>query len=238
MGYDDMDERKIQAYYEAHPEGVPGIPDIPEMYQLHERHLKWVRRLTPERLLDAGCGKGFLGQAVSPFCGKYHGLDFSSTAVSLAEKRVPHGTFSVASVCSLPYPENTFDCVVCSEVLEHVPRYQQVLSEIHRVLLPGCCILLSTPNVINPDMLWRKWVRGSYTTQIYDQPIPYRRLLAAAKMAGFKVKHFESFWFLPMWGESMPPAMRAPLMYALSWLSRRSRVPLGLYLFCVLRKDV
>ena len=61
-GVDDMDERKIQAYYEAHPEGVPGIPDIPEMYQLHERYLKWVRRLTPEKLLDAGCGKGFLGQ--------------------------------------------------------------------------------------------------------------------------------------------------------------------------------
>jgi len=97
----------------------------------------WMK--TPERLLDAGCGKGFLGQAVSPFCGKYHGLDFSSTAVLIAKKRVQHGTFSVASICSLPYPENTFDCVLCSEVLEHVPRYQQVLSEINRVLLPGCC---------------------------------------------------------------------------------------------------
>src|SRR3546814_15029687 len=43
----------------------------------------------------------------------------------------------------LPFPDQSFEAVICSEVLEHVPDPRLVLDEIARVLKPGGCLLLT-----------------------------------------------------------------------------------------------
>src|SRR3546814_8619033 len=45
----------------------------------------------------------------------------------------------------LPFPDQSFEAVICSEVLEHVPDPRLVLDEIARVLKPGGCLLLTVP---------------------------------------------------------------------------------------------
>lgn len=53
----------------------------------------------------------------------------------------------------LPFPDSSFDVVICREVIEHVHNAQQVLSEIHRVLKASGILHISTPNAyaIQPD---------------------------------------------------------------------------------------
>lgn len=60
----------------------------------------------------------------------------------------------------LPYQDNSFDLVTCSEVLEHVENYRAVLREIHRVLKPGGLMVLTTPNVLNMKSRVRNLVYG------------------------------------------------------------------------------
>lgn len=47
----------------------------------------------------------------------------------------------------LPFDDNTYDCVLCTQVLEHVPYPQLILAEISRVLKPGGHAILSLPFV-------------------------------------------------------------------------------------------
>ena len=59
----------------------------------------------------------------------------------------------------MPFPENTFDTVLCSEVLEHVPDPARVIAEMFRVLRPGGQAVITTPFLYrvhgDPDDYWR-----------------------------------------------------------------------------------
>jgi ubiquinone/menaquinone biosynthesis C-methylase UbiE len=49
----------------------------------------------------------------------------------------------------LPYPDDYFDLVTCTEVIEHIEHYRETLREINRVLKPGGYAIISTPNILN-----------------------------------------------------------------------------------------
>ena len=61
---------------------------------------------------------------------------------------------SVANALSLPFADNTFDVVICSEVLEHIPDYQSALGEIERVLAPGGTFVASVPRAWPERICW------------------------------------------------------------------------------------
>ena len=49
----------------------------------------------------------------------------------------------------LPYADQSFDVVCCSEVIEHVENFRELLRQAHRVLKPGGVLVVTTPNVLN-----------------------------------------------------------------------------------------
>ena len=53
---------------------------------------------------------------------------------------------SVGSLTSLPFPNETFDLIICSEVIEHIPEDAKAVSELGRVLKKGGTLLLSVPH--------------------------------------------------------------------------------------------
>ena len=65
----------------------------------------------------------------------------------------------VGDVVALPFPDGTFDSVVCLEVLEHVDKTQRAISELTRVLKPGGTFLVSMPMHwplhYEPNDFWR-----------------------------------------------------------------------------------
>lgn len=76
-----------------------------------------------DSVLDVGCGQGsFLQELLSEFpTATPYGIDVSLEAVELASARVPQGKFWVLDI-EKERLEETFDLVVCSDVLEHIPE--------------------------------------------------------------------------------------------------------------------
>lgn len=231
-----MDIDTIKDYYEKNPEGIPPLPEIGEIYEMHKLIKQHVQQLKPKRLLDAGCGKGYTGKSVLKYCKEYYGFDLSSTAVKIAQKRLENGNFEVGSITKLPYENEYFDCVICSEVLEHIPNYKIAISELSRVTRFGKNIIVTLPNRINPDMKWRLFWKGQYTSQIYDNPPHYRFLSKEFKNYDLEIIDFCSFFYLPLFGESIPKLIRPTLMKFLEIYSQIINRPKGLYLFYNLKK--
>lgn len=62
----------------------------------------------------------------------------------------------------LPFADQSFDLVTCTEVIEHLEHYRETLREIHRVLKPGGRVVLTTPNILNLKSRIRFFVYGFY----------------------------------------------------------------------------
>jgi SAM-dependent methyltransferase len=94
-------------------------------------------------VLDLGAGSGYVEQmnfrgAVGRVCG----LDPSPFVLAnphLDEAKIGFGE-------AVPWPEGTFDAVFADNVLEHLPDPEPVFREVFRVLKPGGCFLVKTPN--------------------------------------------------------------------------------------------
>lgn len=96
------------------------------------------------RLLDVGFGAGTLLEAACRAGWKACGVDVSPRAVKHVRALgfdVVCGTLAEAS-----YPNDSFDVVTASELLEHVADVQELLFEVARVLRPGGLLWLTTPN--------------------------------------------------------------------------------------------
>ena len=97
------------------------------------------------RVLDVGCGSSRIVGS-TPMVG----LDIVLAKLRYARRYgnpLVHG-----SIFELPFKDCAFDCVICSEVIEHVPADERVFSELERVLEPGGRLILGTP-----DYVRRRW---------------------------------------------------------------------------------
>ena len=97
-------------------------------------------------LLDAGCGEGLSIQKIMSENHDFHiyGMDLSLPAIKLAKNLHNQLIFIQGNVLNLPFKDKSFELVICLEVLEHLERPEQGLSELLRV--SGGFILLSVPN--------------------------------------------------------------------------------------------
>lgn len=116
-----------------------------------------IKRLNPETVLDAGCGEGFgLQKLHMSGIGKtLEGVDLER-AVLLGRKTHPELTLTVGSIYALPYADNTFDLVLCSEVLEHLEYPEKAIAELRRVTKKYC--IITVPN--EPYFRLANFLRG------------------------------------------------------------------------------
>jgi SAM-dependent methyltransferase len=117
-----------------------------------------VENKKPSVILDAGCGRGFYVKALSlyPFVKQIHGIDINNRYVEKAKKlcagdRKIH--IRQGSIYKLPYKDQIFDCVISSEIFEHLDNEKKALSELYRVLKPNGILLITVPNERFP-FLW------------------------------------------------------------------------------------
>ena len=97
---------------------------------------------TGDRMLDFGCGhKPY--RSLFPQIKEYIGVDFENEGHSHNKESIDvlyDGT-------SLPFPDQYFDCAICTEVLEHVPDMEQSLTLLKRVLKTNAKVIISVPFV-------------------------------------------------------------------------------------------
>ena len=104
-------------------------------------------------ILEAGCGTGRGSQRLSSYGARVFALDIGFNLVDYTRQRCQCEP-TVASILSLPFPDNIFDVVFSTEVVEHTPDPLQAVLEMYRILKPGGHLVLSTPN-----WLWQAPVR-------------------------------------------------------------------------------
>ncbi len=102
------------------------------------------------RVLDVCCGPGMLADAAVKRGAKAVGLDFPDV-VKLARTLAPAAEFQSGDAQDLPFPDNSFDALVCGYGILHVPDPEKALREFYRVLRPGGRIALSSWDIETPN---------------------------------------------------------------------------------------
>ncbi len=132
----------------------------------HFRKLKFVtdsiRHIgsNPKVILDAGAASGWFLSEVARFFPKSEcvGIDIYEDAIHYGKKKYNNLKLSRGDIHKIPFKVNTFDVVICCEVLEHVKDPKKALKEIKRVLKPGgiAVIEIDTGNILF-KLVWFWW---------------------------------------------------------------------------------
>ncbi len=99
----------------------------------------------------------------------------------------------------LPFPGTSFGAAVMSEVLEHIPRAEQLLAELARVLVPGGLAVLTTPN----NAYYKRRIRALQGRSPDDEGVHFRffvrkKLTQAVEAAGFRIRSRNSYGTIPL----------------------------------------
>ena len=164
-------------------------------------------------ILDMGCGEGrHMVCACKQPDTMCLGADFMyENLVTTRNKLVFHKAIddlactrfdlSCMDVTRLPFRDNSFDAVICSEVLEHIPDDDQAVSELVRILKPGRILAVSVPRFLPEKICWL--LSDTYTNadmghvRIFRKN-PLKKKISAHKMI-FWGSHFSHSLHTPYW---------------------------------------
>lgn len=116
-------------------------PILPQRYWQRRRHeIITTFARASNLIIDVGCGSSVVLQSLN----RVVGVDVSLPKMRYMRR---YGLPVVnGSVFALPFADMAADCVICSEVIEHIPMDAEVFMELNRVLRPGGLLILGTPD--------------------------------------------------------------------------------------------
>ncbi len=158
---------EVRSFWEEHPlysSECPFPPGTPEFFawtdelrrgiEAFSEHLYEFDRHAGDRVLDVGCGVGWLCQRFAAGGAKVFGVDLTRQAIELTGRRLALQGLSCvlaqANAERLPFRNGSFDFVTCGGVLHHTPDIDGATDEIFRVLRPGGRALVS--------LYYRNWL--------------------------------------------------------------------------------
>lgn len=164
--------------------------------------IKWARLPKNAQILEVGCGSGRNAMYLS---GKlraksYIATDKNPSAIARAETRNESGKkviFQVADIFKLPFDDQSFDAVVCVELLHHVKDWKKALREIHRVLKKNGKLLLKEFSIETFTLPGLGNVLQEAVALPSDQMFDQIELLSYIRKNGFEiVRQNDSLWSL------------------------------------------
>jgi ubiquinone/menaquinone biosynthesis C-methylase UbiE len=126
-----------------------------------------------DQVLDAGGGDGYYTKLVSELTNAPITLyDFDENALNSARKNLAGKDIKIlqGGVEKMPFPDNSFDKIILTEVMEHVPDEHAGFKELYRILKPGGLLAMTVPNY-NFPFFWDpvNWIMQN----IFNHPIKH-----------------------------------------------------------------
>ena len=185
-----------------------------DVYHQHkDRWIKyyagWLRKLgkysTGRRLLDIGCGVGYMVMAACDMGWDAYGLDTSERAIRFGQKTLDLGERLSPSLLSTTRFEEKFDVITLFSVIEHIDDPLTFVQEVKAYLNDGGIILIKTPYqdsfITRLHWLMHKLTRGRFDLDLYNQEhvcrFGHNALRALLTKAGFKIietQFDDRFW--------------------------------------------
>ena len=147
-------------------------------------------------VLDVGCGGGLVAEPLARLGARVTGIDPTAEAVAVARRHAAAQDlaidYRVARAEELRAAGETFDAVVCLEVIEHVPDVAAFIATIAGLVRPGGALVLSTLNrtwksyalaIVAAEYVLGWLPRGTHNWQRFVTPEELERHLAAAGFA-------------------------------------------------------
>lgn len=225
-------KNKIKEFYEKYHSSEIINPIADFMQKERCNFLRSLMTSIRGRVVIIGCGSEDDMSIINDEC-EGVGIDISAEAVNKSKEKYPRFKYFLADATNLPFPDNSFDCAVCSEVIEHVPIEEKVLLEVKRVVKKNGIFIITTPNWLSWYGLARKIAEKLFKRPFTarDQPIDNWSTPSGLKKKltkyGFKIMLFRGLWYYPPTGKGnrqIPWRMTFPivkLFYPFEILFRR-----------------
>ena len=172
------------------------------VHRIMDRHLgRAAAAYARGRLLDVGCGEKPYRSLFAPFVTEHVGLDHEDTL------HARHAIDLYGFADAIPADAVSFDCILCTAVLEHVEEPARVVAEMHRVLRPGGVVFLTAP------LFWH----------IHEAPRDFYRYTEYGLRYLFKKAGFEIQEIVPLSGFVVTFGQELVYFLHQTWLGRRLR---------------
>jgi len=141
------------------------------------------------KVLDVGCGGGLACEFLAKLGANVSGIDLSINSIKAAQEHAKNSNLEINYQCgvaeNLPYNENTFDIVLCFDVLEHVADLKIVISEIYRVLKKDGIFLFDTVNRTFKSKLIMIWLLEDVLKQLPKGLHDWNKFIKPHELIGF-----------------------------------------------------
>jgi ubiquinone/menaquinone biosynthesis C-methylase UbiE len=114
------------------------------------------------RHLDIGSGAGTLVELIRKVSPKFSSSCIDYTDELINDKTIPLDVVDL-NFDKIPHPDNSFDFVSCTEVVEHLENYRLIIREAYRVTKPNGLVVFTTPNILNLNSRLRYLTYGFHT---------------------------------------------------------------------------
>jgi 2-polyprenyl-3-methyl-5-hydroxy-6-metoxy-1,4-benzoquinol methylase len=130
--------------------------------------IEQTKQLHPKSILDVGAGEGFTLEALrkNKIAKNLEGIEYMDDALALAKKLHPEVMIKKGDIYKLPYKANSFDLIICTEVLEHLEYPDKAIDELKRVTKKY--IIISVPN--EPHFTIQRILRGKNVLKLGAHP--------------------------------------------------------------------
>ncbi len=150
----------------------------------------------PVRILDVGCGHGYIHPMLRALGYEVTGVEVASEVLAMAQQENPGNKYVAYDGSQLPFEDKSFDLVLAICVMHHVPpkSWPNFVSEARRVLRPNGQFVVFEHNPLNPAT---RYVVANNDIDSDAVLLRHTRLATMLKDAGLQAVYTRSILFTP-----------------------------------------
>jgi len=152
---------------------------------------KLLKNENTSKILDAGCGSGFILSQLDNIYDTAVGIDMSPEAIKFGQQ-FTKAELKKGNAEKMEFSDDEFACIISTDAIEHIPDDKAAMKEAYRVLKNSGCMIIYTPSEVGllSNTSWAHLYHDSETSYLLDQRYyTIDSLSKLAEEAGFRIEY-------------------------------------------------